>query len=839
MADTSIVDLAKLIHSTPERLLEQLQEAGVPVSNINQKISADQKRQLLLHLQKSRSSAPAPTPAPSTEAGVEPGGIKKRGKITLQHKSVSVVRQGKKSVNVEFRSKRTYVKPVSSALGEAPAAEPVPGQIESEAPAASPAPLNPSATPPTAEAAGVEKSAPQETSVPPVAEPTVEARPGEEDHRGKKKEKSRRDQGKDTRKTYRPEIVMAEEEVEQDSYSSSKSKFFRRRRKTVKEAPVQSAASLEQSFAKPAGPVVHDIMIPESITVADLARKMSVKAAEVIKVMMRLGAMATINQLLDKDTATLVVSEMGHIPKPMQATLEEDLVLEEEKNTTEPVTRAPVVTIMGHVDHGKTSLLDYIRRTKVTTTEAGGITQHIGAYRVQVEKGTICFLDTPGHEAFTAMRARGAQCTDIVILVVAADDGVMPQTIEAIAHAKAAKVPIIVAINKMDKHGADPDRIRTELSQHGVIAEEWGGDTMFQPISAKTGQNISDLLDRIILQSEVLELKAVPTGPARGIVIESRLDKGLGPVSTVLITRGELHKGDIVLVGREYGRVRAMISDQGKECSSAGPSTPVELLGLSGTPVAGDEMMAVSDERKAREIAQFRQGKYREVRLAKRRTAHLENVFDQMQEGKRAILNMVLKADVQGSVEAITDSLNKLTSDIAKINIISSGVGAITGSDINLAIASQAIVVGFNVRADTTARQIASSESVDLRYYSIIYTLLDEVKSALSGLLSPTRQEKIVGLAEVREVFRATKHGTIAGCMISEGVLRRSLPVRVLRNNVVVFDGHLESLRRFKDDVSEVRQGNECGIGIKGYNDIRVGDQVENYEIVIVKRTLA
>lgn len=834
MADTSIVDLAKLIHSTPERLLEQLQEAGVPVSHISQKISADQKRQLLLHLQKSRSN----TPASTLEAGAETGG-KKRVKITLQHKSVGVVKQGKKNVNVEFKSKRTYVKPTPAIPVEMPVAESAaPNQTESVT--APPAPSNTPTAPVPAEETGVEKPAlPVAPPAPPMAEPGKETRPEQEDHaKGKKKEKPRRDQGKEARKSYRPEVVMEEDEADQGAYSS-KPKFSRRKRKMVKEAPAQSAAALEQSFAKPAGPVVHDVMIPESITVAELARKMSVKAAEVIKVMMRLGAMATINQILDKDTATLVVSEMGHNPKPMQATLEEDLVLEDEKNTVEPVTRAPVVTIMGHVDHGKTSLLDYIRRTKVTTTEAGGITQHIGAYRVQVDKGAICFLDTPGHEAFTAMRARGAQCTDIVILVVAADDGVMPQTIEAIAHAKAAKVPIIVAINKMDKPGADPDRIRTELSQHAVIAEEWGGDTMFQPISAKTGQGVADLLDRILLQAEVLELKAVPTGHARGIVIESRLDKGLGPVSTVLITRGELHKGDIVLVGREYGRVRAMISDQGKECSRAGPSTPVELLGISGTPTAGDEMIVVADERKAREIAQFRQGKYREVRLAKRRTAHLENIFDQMQEGKRAVLNVVLKADVQGSVEAITDSLNKLTSDMAKINIISSGVGAITGSDINLAIASQAIVVGFNVRADAAARQIAGSEGVDLRYYSIIYTLLDEIKSALSGLLSPTRQEKIVGLAEVREVFRATKHGTIAGCMITEGALRRTLPVRVLRNNVVVFDGHLESLRRFKDDVSEVRQGNECGIGIKGYNDIRVGDQVETYEIVIVKRSLA
>lgn len=818
----SIIELAALVHRTPQQLLDLLKEAGVPVNNIEQTISPDQKRQLLLHLQKNRAAAQAVSGTAETLPA------KKREKITLQRKSVGVVKQGKKSVNVEFRTKRTYTKPSIAAAVESEA------ELESTQ----------SITPPPAETKD-EVAAIETVSQPSAAEPvteveTEEARSGS--GRVKKKEKSRREpSGRESRKAFRPEIVTLEPDEDQEETFVSKSKFTRRKKKAAKETVVvKSTAALEQSFAKPSAPMVHDVPIPESITVADLARKMSVKAAEVIKVMMRMGAMATINQLLDKDTATLVVTEMGHNPKPMQTTVEEDLALSEEAAIadSEAVARAPVVTIMGHVDHGKTSLLDYIRRTKVTTTEAGGITQHIGAYRVQIEKGTICFLDTPGHEAFTAMRARGAQCTDIVVLVVAADDGVMPQTIEAIQHAKAAKVPLIVAINKMDKPGADPERIRTELSQHGVLAEEWGGDTMFQPISAKTGQGVPDLLDRILLQAEVLELKAVPTGPAKGIVIESRLDKGLGPVATVLVTRGELHKGDVALVGREYGRVRAMISDQSKDCLVAGPSTPVELLGLSGTPTAGDQMVVVSDERKAREIAQFRQGKYREVRLAKRRTAHLEGIFDQLQEGKRAVLNVVLKADVQGSVEAISDSLNKITSDIAKINIISSGVGAITESDINLSIASQAIVIGFNVRADAAARQIAATENVDLRYYSIIYTLLDEVKSALSGLLSPTRQEKIAGLAEVREVFRATKHGTIAGCMVTEGHLRRNLPVRVLRNNVVVFDGHLESLRRFKDDVSEVRQGNECGIGIKGYNDIRVGDQVETYEIVTVKRTL-
>ncbi|MBS0350878.1 MAG: translation initiation factor IF-2 [Proteobacteria bacterium] len=822
MADISIIELAKLIHSTPERLLEQLKEAGVPVNNIKQSITPDQKRQLLMHLQKVRTASSSDSTAPVESATLS----KKRPKITLQHKTVGVVKQGKKSVNVEFRAKKTFTKPTAPTQTE-----------QATEPAATSTPPATSNQEEQVEKT-IEPATASVTETPAVApiEPAAKVEADESVAR-KKKEKGRRET-REARKPFRPEL-MIEEETEGEEFFN-KSKTSKRKKKVSKESVIaKSTAVLEQSFAKPTAPIIKDIPIPESISVADLAKKMSVKAAEIIKIMMKMGAMATINQILDKDTATLVVSEMGHNPVPTQTTVEEDFILSEELSTIEPISRAPVVTIMGHVDHGKTSLLDYIRRTKVTSTEAGGITQHIGAYRVQVEKGAICFLDTPGHEAFTAMRARGAQCTDIVILVVAADDGVMPQTIEAIQHAKAAKVPIIVAINKMDKPEADPDRIRNELSQHGVLSEEWGGETMFQPISAKTGQGVSDLLERILLQAEVLELKAVPTGPAKGVVIESRLDKGLGPVATVLILRGELKKGDVVLTGREYGRVRAMIGDNGQERTEAGPSTPVELLGLSGTPIAGDEMNVVNDERKAREIAQFRQGKYREVRLAKRKTAHLEGVFEQLQEGKRAVLNVVLKADVQGSVEAISDSLNKITSDIAKINIISSGIGAITASDINLAIASQAIVIGFNVRADATARQIASNENVDLRYYSIIYNLLDEVKSALSGLLSPTKQEKIAGIAEVREVFRATKHGTIAGCMVTEGYLKRTLPVRVLRNNVVIFEGHLESLRRFKDDVSEVRQGNECGIGIKGYNDIHAGDQVESYEIVTVKRTLS
>lgn len=541
--------------------------------------------------------------------------------------------------------------------------------------------------------------------------------------------------------------------------------------------------------------------------------------------------------MLDQETAGVVVEELGHTPKLLRENeIEESLGLETE-TTGELTARAPVVTIMGHVDHGKTSLLDYIRRTKVVSGEAGGITQHIGAYHVTTPKGMITFLDTPGHEAFTAMRARGAKSTDLVVLVVAADDGVMPQTIEAIQHAKAGNVPIVVAVNKMDKPEADPERVKNELSHQGVISEQWGGDSMFVNISAKTGQGVDDLLDAILLQAEVLELKAVAVGPAKGVVIEARVDKGRGPVATVLVQSGMLKKGDILLAGTEYGRVRAMAGDDGRQTEEAGPSIPVEVLGLSGSPSAGDEAIVVPNERKAREVALFRQGKFRDVKLA-RGITKLENIFERMHEGRVNVLNIVLKADVQGSVEAIADSLTKLATDEVKVNIIAKGVGGITSSDINLAIASNAIVLGFNVRADATARRLADNEGVDLRYYSIIYELIDQIKAALSGMLAPEYQEKIIGLAEVRDVFRSSKLGAIAGCLVVEGSMRRNSQIRVLRDNVVVYKGQLESLRRFKEDVSEVKSGTECGIGVKDYNDIKVGDQIEAYEVTMVARKL-
>ena len=621
---------------------------------------------------------------------------------------------------------------------------------------------------------------------------------------------------------------------------NKESRFLKKKKKKSRTQQAQQQATENvHGFERPTEPVVRTVAIPESITIAELAKKMAVKPAVLIKEMMKMGAMVTINQVVDQDTAILLTDELGHQAMAVKETdIEDKLTVDVEDALAEPVARAPVVTIMGHVDHGKTSLLDYIRKAHVTDTEAGGITQHIGAYHVTTEKGMITFLDTPGHEAFTAMRARGARCTDIVILVVAADDGVMPQTIEAIQHAKAAGVPIVVAVNKIDKEEAEPDNIKTQLSQYEVVPEEWGGEHMFQHISAKTGEGVETLLDSVLLQAEVLELKAVPVGKAKGIVVESRLDKGRGPVATVLVTRGELRKGDVILVGKEYGRVRAMVGDNGKACLLAGPSMPVEVLGLSGTPMAGDDAQVVKDERRAREIALFRQGKYRDVRLAKRQAARLDNIFDNAVKGQVQVLNMVLKADVQGSMEAIVESLNKLSTDEVKVSFIASGVGGITESDVNLALASSAILIGFNVRADASARSLVEKEGVDLRYYSIIYNLIDEIKTAMSGLLSPEVKEKILGLAEVREVFKSSKLGAVAGCMVIEGTVKRSSPIRVLRDNIVIYEGELESLKRFKDDAQDVRNGMECGIGVKHYNDIKVGDQIECYERIEVSRSL-
>ena len=598
-------------------------------------------------------------------------------------------------------------------------------------------------------------------------------------------------------------------------------------------------STLQQGFNKPAQVVNRDVIIGETITVAELANKMAVKGSQVIKAMMKLGAMATINQVIDQETAQLVAEEMGHKVILRRENELEEAVMSDRDTGAAAEPRAPVVTIMGHVDHGKTSLLDYIRSTKVASGEAGGITQHIGAYHVETDNGMITFLDTPGHAAFTSMRARGAQATDIVVLVVAADDGVMPQTIEAIQHAKAAGVPVVVAVNKIDKPEADPDRVKNELSQYGILPEEWGGESQFVHVSAKAGTGIDELLDAILLQAEVLELKAIRNGMASGAVIESFLDKGRGPVATVLVREGTLHKGDIVLCGFEYGRVRAMRNELGQEVLEAGPSIPVEILGLSGVPAAGDEVTVVRDEKKAREVALYRQGKFREVKLARQQKSKLENMFANMTDGEVHEVNIVLKADVQGSVEAISDSLLKLSTDEVKVKIIGSGVGGITETDATLAAASNAILVGFNVRADASARKVIDAESLDLRYYSVIYHLIDEVKAAMSGMLSPELKQQIIGLAEVRDVFKSPKFGAIAGCMVTEGTIKRHNPIRVLRDNVVIYEGELESLRRFKDDVNEVRNGMECGIGVKNYNDVRVGDMIEVFEIIEIQRTIA
>jgi translation initiation factor IF-2 len=599
------------------------------------------------------------------------------------------------------------------------------------------------------------------------------------------------------------------------------------------------AAEPEHAFSLPTEPIVHEVAVPETITVAELAQKMSIKASEIIKALMKMGSMVTINQVLDQETAMIVVEEMGHIAKAAKLDDPDAYLMDaEEHNDVVLEPRAPVVTVMGHVDHGKTSLLDYIRRTRVASGEAGGITQHIGAYHVDTPRGMVTFLDTPGHEAFTAMRARGAKATDIVILVVAADDGVMPQTKEAIAHAKAAEVPLVVAITKIDKPDANVEKVKQELAAEGVTPEDWGGDSMFVEVSSKTGQGIDQLLEGVLLQAEVLELKAPRTTHAKGLVIEARLDKGKGPVATVLIQSGTMKRGDAVLVGSVFGRVRAMLDETGKTVGEAGPSIPVEIQGLSEVPVAGEELMVLADEKRAREIAQFRQGKYRGVKLAKQQAAKLENMFEQMAEGEVRVLSLIVKSDVQGSAEAIAQSLQKLSTNEVKVNLIHGGVGAITESDVNLALASKAIIIGFNTRADAAARKLAESSGVEIRYYSIIYAMVDEIKAALSGMLAPEKRESIMGTVEVRQVFTVSKVGTIAGCMVLDGVIKRGAKVRVMRGDEVIHEGELDSLKRFKDDVKEVKANFECGLSVKNFNDLAVGDKIEAYEIIEVARAL-
>nr|WP_298376461.1 translation initiation factor IF-2 [uncultured Halomonas sp.] len=850
MSEMTVKDFAVKVGRDTSRLLEQMKEAGLPHQGESDAVSEEDKQRLLDHLTKSHG-----------------GGRGAKNRITLTRQTKSRIRTGEgrgKTIEVQVRKKRTYVKRAEEEVAEQPAQqEQGPRQLVGDMANATQARAEAEqAERAQAEAEEARKSeaavqekaaasqqetaatpAPQEEPAPaPVSkkpskpelpqsdEPVVEAPPKEprsDNRRAQKKAPAKK--GRDTSRD-------EDREERSERRRGSGKKVKRAERRGSRRGGRESGG--KHSFQKPTQPIVREVAIPESISVAELADKMAIKANEVIKAMFTMGAAVTINQTIDQDTAAIVVEEMGHTPKLVKDDALETEVLEGISYEGEEITRSPVVTVMGHVDHGKTSLLDFIRRTKVATGEAGGITQHIGAYHVGNQQGGVTFLDTPGHAAFTAMRARGAQATDVVILVVAADDGVMPQTVEAIEHAKAAEVPLVVAVNKIDKPGADPDRVKNELSQRGVISEEWGGDTQFVHVSAKTGENIDSLLEAVQLVSEVLELKAVPSAPGKGVVVESRLDKGRGPVATVLVQNGTLRRGDIVLAGLHYGRVRALTNELGQQVESVGPSMPVEIQGLDGTPEAGEDFMVLADDKKAREIANFRQGKYREVRLARQQKAKLENMFSQMGQDEVAKVNIVLKADVQGSLEAIRGALEELSTDEVQVAVVSSGVGGITGTDANLALASDAIVVGFNVRADAAAREIIEREGLDLRYYSVIYQLIDEVKQAMSGMLAPEWREDIVGIAEVRDVFRAPKIGAVAGCMVVEGTVHRHKKIRVLRENVVIYEGELESLRRFKDDVNEVRNGMECGIGVKNYNDVQVGDKIEVFDQVKVERTL-
>ena len=881
MAETTVEKLAAEVRNDKnvDRLIEQFAQAGIKKGK-NDSVTEDEKNQLLDHLKKQH------------------GGDAKPQKMTLQRKQMSTLSVSNstgqsKDVKVEVRKKRTFVKRDPAELAKQAEEEAqAKAQAEAEAQAKAEAEAKAKAEAEAKEQAEAEAKAKAEAEAKAKAKAEeVKAKQDPKEVEEAKKEAERlkeaqelaekRKRDEEAAKAAEEARRLAEENAKrweeeearrkeaektadhhittsqvaraaEDKSDADEERRGRRRnkkakggnrdrnrdRRGAKNNRTVAPESMAHGFNKPVAAVNRDVKIGETVTVAELAQKMAVKATEIIKQMMKMGTMVTINQVLDQETAQLVAEEMGHkVVLTRENELEHQVLADRGDDlTTEP--RAPVVTIMGHVDHGKTSLLDYIRRAKVASGEAGGITQHIGAYHVDTENGMVTFLDTPGHAAFTSMRARGAKATDIVVLVVAADDGVMPQTIEAIQHAKAADVPLIIAVNKIDKPEADPDRVKNELSQHGVVPEDWGGEHMFVHVSAKAGTGIDELLEGILLQSEVLELTAVKEGMASGVVIESKLDKGRGPVATVLVQEGTLKQGDIVLCGLEYGKIRAMKDENGKPIQAAGPSIPVEILGLSGVPQAGDEATVVKDERKAREVALYRQGKFRDVKLARQQKAKLENMFANMTEGEVAELNIILKADVQGSLEAICDSLTKLSTDEVKVNIIGRGVGALTETDATLAAASNAIMVGFNVRADAQARKTIEAESVDLRYYSIIYNLIDEVKAAMSGMLAPEFKQEIIGLAEVRDVFKSPKLGAIAGCMVTEGVVKRSAPIRVLRDNVVIYEGELESLRRFKDDVQDVRNGMECGIGVKNYNDVKVGDQIEVFETVEVARTL-
>jgi len=779
--------------------------------------------------------------------------------VTLKRKTVSELRvsgsgprAATRTVNVEVRKRRTYVKRevVQEKMGVPDADRAEAQKLLEESRARREA--EDRALQSAAEAARLQKEEEARLLAEARAKKEAEEQSRKDaEERAQQEEARRREEDEERkREEERSRKLLEEQKRREQDKSKPKTRYGRkelhvadgaaaRRRKPGMRTRPSSAASTEHGFSRPTAPVLREVAIPEAITVAELAKQMAVKAGEVIKVLMKMGIMVTINQSLDQDTAILVVEEMGHVAKPAEEKdIELELMTEEPESEGVAVPRPPVVTVMGHVDHGKTSLLDHIRHSHVADAEAGGITQHIGAYHVKTDRGVITFLDTPGHAAFTAMRARGAQATDIVILVVAADDGVMPQTKEAIQHSRAAGTPIIVAINKIDKPDADLDRVKTELSKEDVIPEDWGGKDIFVNVSAKTGEGIDELLENVLLQAEVMELTANPDAMARGVVVESSLDKGRGPIATLLIQNGTLHRGDMILAGQEYGRVRAMFNESGEAIEEAGPSMPAVVQGLSGVPQAGDEMLAVANERKAREAASQRQERQREGRLARQQAANLQNLFESMGKEQTTNVNLLIRADVQGSVEALRDALTKLSNDEVKVNIIASGVGAITGNDASLAQASDAIIIGFNVRADATARKIIQEHELDLHYYSVIYDAIDEVTKAITGLLGTEVKENILGLAEVKDVFRSSKLGAIAGCLVVEGVVRKRNPIRVLRDNVVIFEGELESLRRFKDAVNEVQSGTECGIGVKMYNDVRPGDQIECFERIEVARTL-
>ena len=857
MTDVTVRQLAETVGAPVDRLLRQMADAGLPHTSDGEPVTEDQKQTLLAHLKQSHGSS-----------------ISAPKKITFKKKSIGTLKTGQgrtgRNVTVEVRRKRTYVKrpePVPAMVEPAGARQP--SQTEMEARRIREEELARKAAEQESRRAESERKAEEARRREEEARLEAERKAQEEKAAKEEAEKQAREQAQ-TADAEKPEDAAAKAaaaaaEAQARAQASEKPgkrgkskdrerpgrNEFGAGRHTRRELSLKSqrrgrrrhrpaAVKLEQHGGefKPTEFIAREVEVPDVIAVGELAQRMTVKAGEVIKTLMGLGVMATINQVIDQDVATLVVEEMGHRVKlihedAIEQALEQSLMIEGEGEL-----RAPVVTVMGHVDHGKTSLLDYIRKTRVVSGEAGGITQHIGAYSVDTNHGRITFIDTPGHAAFTAMRARGAMVTDIVILVVAADDGVMPQTEEAIQHAKAAEVPIVVAVNKMDLAGADPDRVTKELAAKNVAPEDWGGDTQFVKVSAVTGDGIDDLLEAILLQAELLELRAVPDAPARGVVVESRLDRGRGPVSTVLVQNGTLRQGDIIIAGEFHGRVRAMLDDQGAQTREAGPSLPAEVLGLSGTPGAGDSFSVVTDERSARDLAEFRRDKSQEQRQAMQQAAKLDNLFANLGEGEKRVLKLVVKADVRGSLEAIVQSMADLGNDEVSVTVLGSGVGAITESDVNMAVTYSAAVFGFNVRADNAAKAVAEREGLDLRYYSVIYEMIDDARQVLSGMLAPETREEILGIAQVREVFRSPRFGQVAGCMVTEGAVYRNRPIRVLRDNVVIYEGELESLRRFKDDVQEVRNGTECGIGVRNYNDVRSGDLIEVFESREVARAL-